>query len=79
VDGELQDGDTQLPTLFLIRSADGTLISATMGKTLDWATMWDRNYAELDMPTMPQTPGDYTVEIYFAQCYVTTVAFTITE
>ena len=79
VDGELQDGQTQLSTLFLIRAADGTLVHATTSKTLDWATMWDKNYTELDMPLMPETAGDYTVEIYFNQSYVSTIAFTITE
>ena len=79
VDGELLEGNASLTTLFIIRDSEGNLVNVSAGKTLNWATMWDRNYTELDMPVMPSTPGQYTVNIYFGQAYVISVDFTVTE
>ena len=79
VDGQLLEGDASLTTLFIIRDSEGNLVDVSAGKTLNWATMWDRNYTELDMPVMPSTAGQYTVNIYFGQAYVTSVDFAVVE
>lgn len=78
-DGQIEDAVVEIATLFIIRNAEGVPVSVTTGKTLQWATMWNENYTELDMPVMPTASGDYTVDIYFNQNFVTTVSFSITE
>lgn len=63
-------------TLYVIRDADGKVVSAkTESRT--WDDMWDNRYGELTIPEMPKTPGNYTVEIYFDGEAVTTQSFTI--
>lgn len=74
-----EDSDDEIATLFVIKNADGVPLSITQGRTRRWSKMWYKDYTELDMPTMPQTPGDYTVDIYFNGEFVTTESFTITE
>jgi hypothetical protein len=41
--------------------------------------MWNQRYSELDMPTMPQKPGEYTVDVFFNGAPVTTENFTVIE
>ncbi len=63
-------------TLYVIRDADGKLVSAkTESRT--WDDMWDNRYGELTIPVMPETPGKYTVEIYFNGTEATTQSFEI--
>ena len=63
-------------TLYVIRDADGKLVTAkTESRT--WDDMWDNRYGELTIPVMPEAPGNYTVEIYFDGAAVTTQSFTI--
>ncbi len=82
----LLDVKPQLPaeeieTLFVIKDEAGNEISIQPGRTRVWQTMWSAyngQYAtELDMPTMPQTPGSYTVDIFFNGCLVTSQSFTV--
>ena len=66
----------EVATLYVIRDADGKLVSAkTESRT--WDDMWDNRYGELTIPVMPKNPGNYTVEIYFDGEAVTTQSFTI--
>lgn len=63
-------------TLYVIRDADGKLVSAeTESRT--WDDMWDNRYGELTLPVMPETSGQYTVEIFFDGAAVTTQSFEI--
>jgi hypothetical protein len=39
--------------------------------------MWYRGYCELDIPALPELPGEYTVDIYFNGASVTTESFTV--
>lgn len=65
-------------TLYVIRDADGKLVSArTESRT--WDDMWDNRYGELTIPVMPETAGDYTVEIYFNGMAAATQSFEILE
>lgn len=65
-----------ITTLFVIRDAEGSLVRAdTWNQT--WTYMWYRGYGKLTIPVMPETAGDYTVEIYFNGMYVTTQSFTV--
>lgn len=66
----------EIVTLYLIRDEAGKIVS-TDTQTRLWIDMWYRGYCELDMPSIPQVPGNYTVEIYFNGASVTTQSFTI--
>lgn len=65
-----------IETLFVIYDADSNIVSAET-QTRPWVDMWYRGYCELDMPSIPEIPGEYTVEIYFNGASVTTETFTI--
>ena len=74
---EYNTSPDNITTLFVIRDAEGSLVRAdTWNQT--WTRMWYRGYGKLTIPVMPQTPGEYTVEIYFNGQFVTTQSFTIT-
>ncbi|MBQ8769095.1 MAG: fibronectin type III domain-containing protein [Oscillospiraceae bacterium] len=79
LDTNYHDDQDDIETLFVVRDADGKVISANTGRTRIWVAMWDQRYSELDMPAMPQKSGDYTVDIYFNGALVTTEKFTVTE
>ncbi len=79
LDTNYHDDQDNIETLFVVRDADGKVISANAGRTRIWVAMWDQRYSELDMPAMPQAPGEYTVDIYFNSALVTTYSFTVTE
>jgi hypothetical protein len=65
-----------ITTLFVIRDAEGNLVRFdTQDRT--WTSMWYKGYGKATIPTMPETAGDYTVEIYFNGQYVTTQSFQI--
>ena len=65
-----------ITTLFVIRDAEGALVSAnTWNQT--WTNMWYRGYGKLTIPVMPEAAGAYTVEIYFNGQYVSTQSFTV--
>ena len=66
----------EIVTLFLIRDEAGKIVS-TDTQTRPWIDMWYRGYCELDMPSIPQTPGNYTVDIFFNGASVTTESFTV--
>ena len=66
----------QIVTLFVIRSADGAVVStATQSRT--WTSMWYRGFGRIDIPASPQTAGAYTIEIYFKGALATTQSFTV--
>ena len=63
-------------TTYVIRDSENNLISAdTQSRT--WRSMWYQRYCELDIPTMPTQPGNYTVDIYFNDLYVSSLEFTV--
>lgn len=61
---EYDTSEDNITTLFVIRNENGNVISAD-AQTRTWTDMWYRNYCELDIPSIPQTPGSYTVSTYF--------------
>ncbi len=79
LDTNYHDDQDNIDTMFVVRDADGKVISATNGRTRIWVAMWNERYSELDMPAMPQKAGEYTVDIYFNSALVTTQKFTVTE
>jgi hypothetical protein len=79
LDTNYHDDQDNIETLFVVRDSDGKVVSANAGRTRIWVAMWNQRYSELDMPAMPQKPGEYTVDIYFNGAWVTTEEFTVTE
>ncbi|MBQ8621741.1 MAG: protein kinase [Oscillospiraceae bacterium] len=68
----------QITPLFVIRDANGDLVSADTGITTTWTAMWDQyGYSALNVPAMPTAPGSYTMDIYFNGSTAGTVSFTI--
>jgi len=68
--------DDTIVVLFVIRDSEGNLYSVSTQEHI-WANMWYRNYGELDVPSLPDAPGDYTLDIYFNGMIATTQAFTM--
>ncbi len=84
MDKKPQNTDEEISTLWVIRDANGKLVSINAGRTRTWGYMWSYyasakgNYGtELDVPSLPPVPGTYTVELYFNGAYVTTQTFTV--
>lgn len=67
--------------LFVIRDSNGDVLHNHVSQTeTDWATLWypdNYQYAELDIPSVPQEPGTYTLYLYFNNAAVTSIKFTI--
>ncbi len=74
---EYTTSNDQITTLFVIRDADGKLVS-TDSYTKTWTSMWYRGFGRVNIPVMPETAGEYTVDIYFSGAFVTTQNFSIT-
>jgi len=75
--GEYDTSNDSIHTLFVFTDKDGAVVeTASISST--WTNMWYRNYGELDIPSLPQTPGEYTVTIYFNGLFAGTCDFTIT-
>ncbi len=51
-------------TLFVIRDENGNIVNASTSSDT-WTNMWYRNYCELNVPSIPQASGNYTISIYF--------------
>ncbi len=76
VDRKTSQTDDMIVTLYVIRDADGKLISAKY-ESRTWDDMWDNRYGIYTIPVMPENPGNYTVEVYFNGTSVTTQSFEI--
>lgn len=67
-----------ITTMYVIRDESGKLISnETTAQT--WTSMWYKYYGELDIPSIPSTPGNYTIEVYFNGAWVHEQAFKVVE
>ncbi len=73
---EYNTSSDNIVTLFVFRNESGAVVStATQNRT--WTSMWFRGFGRMDIPSLPQTPGAYTLEIYFNGAPVSTQSFTI--
>ena len=63
--------------VYAIRDAEGKLVSSH-SVTDTWSNMWYQFYGEFDVPSLPQTPGEYTMDIFFNGASVHHQNFTIT-
>lgn len=67
-----------ITTMYVIRDESGKLISSeTTAQT--WTSMWYKYYGELDIPSIPSVPGNYTIEVYFNGAWVHEQAFKVVE
>ncbi len=67
-----------ITTMYVIRDENGKLISnETTAQT--WTSMWYKYYGELDIPSIPSTPGNYTIEVYFNGMWVHEQSFKVVE
>lgn len=76
VNHEYTTSPDQIEILFVIRNAENIPVSIqTVTRT--WTNMWYQGYGIQEIPVMPETPGSYTMEIYYNGGSVTTQNFTI--
>jgi serine/threonine protein kinase len=61
---------------YVIRDKDGKLVSNTV-KSETWISMWLNYYCELDVPSIPDVAGEYTIEIYFNSMFAHKQTFTV--
>ncbi len=72
---------TATEILFVIRDGYGNVIPHLVTTSHDtWRNLWypgDDHYAELDIPSVPEYPGNYTVSVFFNGAQVTTLPFSL--
>ena len=78
VNSEYDTSSDEITALFVIRNKDGQVVSA-LTSTETWTRMWYRNYCELDIPELPQSPGSYSISVYFNNQFVKSVDFAVVE
>ena len=66
----------QFETLFVIRDAEGKLVS-TASRTRSWDDMWDNGYCTEQVGNLPAAAGSYTLTIYIANGKLAELPFTI--
>lgn len=73
----------ELNILYVIEDAYGNVLPELSATGHDWwKEFWyagDYHIGELDIPTVPETPGSYNLKIYFNGAFVAEAPFTITE
>ena len=77
----LKDSDDTVTTLLVVRDVNGSVKDYYTGEET-WNNMWTRDTYVGELLRTPQTPGAYTLELYFNGKRVKTdldIGFTITE
>ncbi len=75
--GSIYDlSDTKLTSMFVIRNAEGQLVSMS-SHTRSWDDMWDSGYCVEEISELPADPGSYTLDIYINDMKLTSLNFTI--
>lgn len=76
-------GAQAIEILYVIRDAYGNVLPDLIAEEAGyWKEIWydgDYHYAELDLPSIPDVPGDYTLNVFFNGLSITEVTFTITD
>lgn len=75
---EYSTSSNKITTLFVIRDENGSIVN-TSTVTNTWTKMWYKNYCELDIPSIPQTAGKYTISVYFNGSLAAEQSFTVTD
>ena len=68
--------DEEIVTAFVIEDENGQIISIDTS-TSTWSNMWYKNYCQLNIPTLPDTPGNYIISIYFNGQFANKQAFSV--
>ena len=72
---------TQVNVLYVIRDFLGNVIpDLTAQETLTWSKIWDGgdvHYGELNVPSTPLFPGEYTLDVYIDGSALTSLPFRI--
>lgn len=76
LDKKPKSSKDSVTTFIVIRDASGQLVSSTYS-TATWKSMWDNRYSEFNIPTLPQTAGEYTLSVYFNNGLAASKNFTI--
>ena len=50
--------------MYVIHDSEGKLVSCSIVKQI-WRNMWYKRVCELDVPALPEVPGDYQITFYF--------------
>lgn len=74
---DYRTGDEDVTTLCVVRDSSGTPVDYYRG-TEQWHAMWTDKMYLGDLERMPQTPGDYILELYFNGALVKSQTFTVT-
>lgn len=74
---EYNTSKDKITTLYVIRDENGAVVR-TSSTTSTWTKMWYRSYCELDIPSMPDTAGKYTISVYFNGALAHSQSFKIT-
>lgn len=64
LDKKYNTSPNKITSLFVIRDENGRIVS-TETSVKSWTKMWYNRYCELDIPSIPQIAGKYTISIYF--------------
>ena len=73
---EYNTSDDEITTTFVIRNDAGEIVDASISTDL-WWKMWRKNYCELEIPSIPQVPGNYTISVYFNGDLANETSFTV--
>ncbi len=73
---EYDTSDDNIISLFVVEDENGNLVEVTSSEE-SWINMWYRNYCELDIPHLPETPGEYKLSVYFNGALAGKTNFTI--
>ena len=68
--------DTEFETIFVIRDAEGHLVS-TSAHTRSWDDMWDNGYCTETVSGLPADEGSYVLSIYIANGLLAELPFQI--
>ena len=68
--------DNEIETVFVIRDAEGKLVS-TASRTRVWDDMWDNGYCTEQVSNLPASAGSYKLSVYVANGLLTELPFTI--
>lgn len=67
-----------IDVMYVFHDSEGRLVSLEIVQLI-WRDMWYRRRCELDIPALPELPGDYQITVYFNGATVHTQPFHITE
>lgn len=73
----------RISAFYVIKDETGSVIHEllTLQTNISWYNMWQGQYpyTGIEIPTVPTTPGNYTLELYWNFQFVTSQEFTIAE